>query len=283
MATLGHIAVGMAAARLGVDRDASRPRLGLAMVGLSLLALAPDLDVVAFALGIPYAHPWGHRGAVHSPVFALLVTGVVFGVGRVAWRWPWRLGPAIGAVLLSHGLLDALTDGGLGIALLWPFSDARLFAPWQPLQVAPIGLGMLSAWGMQVLLSEAILFSPLLIIAAWPRRARAPAVAPPAGTDGDDGSDDDPEAVAIPIDGTLDLHNFAPREIKGLIDAYLTECRALGILEVRIVHGKGIGNLRRTVQAALERSPEVATFELAGGEAGGWGATLVTLIAPEER
>jgi len=88
---------------------------------------------------------------------------------------------------------------------------------------------------------------------------------------------DEPEPVEIPIDGTLDLHTFHPREIKELLPDYLAECQARGILQVRIVHGKGIGNLRRTVHALLGRLPLVAHFELAGQDAGAWGATLVDL------
>jgi len=91
---------------------------------------------------------------------------------------------------------------------------------------------------------------------------------------------DEPEPVEIPIDGTLDLHTFHPRQIKDLLPDYLAECQARGILQVRVVHGKGIGNLRRTVHALLGRLPQVAHFELAGGDAGSWGATLVELHPP---
>ena len=92
------------------------------------------------------------------------------------------------------------------------------------------------------------------------------------------GDDDDPPAVlSIPIDGTLDLHTFAPREVKELVPEYLRECQARGILQVRIVHGKGTGALRRQVHALLAKMPEVSSFALAGESGGSWGATLVSL------
>ena len=85
------------------------------------------------------------------------------------------------------------------------------------------------------------------------------------------------EPVQLPIDGTLDLHTFNPRDVKELLPHYINECRKRGIFEVRIIHGKGTGILRQTVHAILERLPGVASYKLAGGDAGGWGATLVTL------
>jgi DNA-nicking Smr family endonuclease len=85
------------------------------------------------------------------------------------------------------------------------------------------------------------------------------------------------EPVALPIDGVLDLHTFHPREIKELIPEYLAACHEKGILEVRIIHGKGTGAIRETVHAVLRRMPEVVSFRLAGQESGGWGASLVVL------
>ncbi|HET8945910.1 MAG TPA: Smr/MutS family protein [Candidatus Polarisedimenticolia bacterium] len=83
--------------------------------------------------------------------------------------------------------------------------------------------------------------------------------------------------VAWPIDGTLDLHLFDPAEVGDLVPEYLRACRERGILQVRLVHGKGTGELRRTVESILARLPEVAGRRTAGEDAGGWGATLVTL------
>lgn len=88
----------------------------------------------------------------------------------------------------------------------------------------------------------------------------------------------DPEAVVeLPIDGTLDLHAFSPKDIKHLVPDYLEACRARGILVVRVVHGKGTGALRRSVHALLDRLTFVAGYRLADPSSGAWGATLVTL------
>ena len=88
---------------------------------------------------------------------------------------------------------------------------------------------------------------------------------------------DDGAPIEVPLDGTLDLHAFRPQDVKDLVPEWLGACRARGVLEVRIVHGKGTGSLRRTVEALLARSPHVVSFCPADEGGGGWGATLATL------
>lgn len=86
-----------------------------------------------------------------------------------------------------------------------------------------------------------------------------------------------PQPVEVPINGTLDLHTFRPRDIGGLIPDYLQACREKNILSVRIVHGKGTGTLRQGVHTLLDRLPLVAHYRLCDGSEGGWGATRVQL------
>jgi inner membrane protein len=168
VASLGHVAVGLAFARLGAPRERwQRARLAVVLGALSLL---PDVDAIGFRLGVPYGAPWGHRGATHSLAFALIIAALA----ALSKRY-FRLS-ATRAFLLalccvaSHGLLDALTDGGRGVALLWPFTNARYFAPWRPIPVAPIGLRFLSPRGLYVALCELLLFSPLFVYGLLPRR-----------------------------------------------------------------------------------------------------------------
>ena len=86
----------------------------------------------------------------------------------------------------------------------------------------------------------------------------------------------------IPIDGELDLHLFKPKEVKGVVEAYIDACVERGLSDLRLVHGKGIGNLRRTVHALLARHPAVERYRLGGMGEGSWGATLVTLRVPQK-
>ena len=86
----------------------------------------------------------------------------------------------------------------------------------------------------------------------------------------------DSDPVEIPVDGVLDLHAFAPKDAASVVDEYLWACMQKGIFEVRIIHGKGKGVLRRTVHARLEKHPDVVRYQLDDGPSG-WGATMVRL------
>ncbi len=127
-------------------------------IGCSIL---PDLDVLAFAFGIPYEHVLGHRGLTHSLFFAAVIS---LGVVRLGFpdvllqsSQGWKLMIHFSLVTASHGFLDALTDGGLGVAFFAPFDNDRYFFPWTPVKVSPIGISsFFSERGMQVLLSEAM-------------------------------------------------------------------------------------------------------------------------------
>ncbi len=166
MASLGHVAVGLVAGRLwtgfrgeqgGDPRDSTS--LVRAVVAFSALSLAPDLDVIAFRLGIPYDAPFGHRGAAHSVFAAVALASVAALATRLTpeqtggGQARLRLWLLCAAVATTHGVLDALTDGGLGVALLWPLSNRRYFAAWTPIPVAPIGVRMLTARGLGVVMT----------------------------------------------------------------------------------------------------------------------------------
>lgn len=170
MASIGHIVVGMAASRLNRRGQVTHWTAFGAAVVWSTLSLLPDADVVGSRLGVHYEDTWGHRGATHSIAFALGVACAVYLFCRVV-RFPALRTALIAlAVAVSHPLLDTLTDGGLGSALLWPFSSERFFAPWTPFPVAPIGRAFFSMEGLQVAAVELLALLPLLVYALWPRR-----------------------------------------------------------------------------------------------------------------
>ncbi|HEV2706186.1 MAG TPA: metal-dependent hydrolase, partial [Pyrinomonadaceae bacterium] len=139
----------------------------------ALCAIVPDADVLAFAFHIPYGHMLGHRGLTHSLFFAVVVGFVVSALAFRDVRPPLRrttLGIYLAAAIASHALLDALTDGGRGVALFAPFSARRYFFPWRPIEVSPIGAGFFSERGWTVLASEFVwvwLPSGALILAVW--------------------------------------------------------------------------------------------------------------------
>ena len=170
MASIGHVAIGLAAAKA---HDGHNPRAVSSLFFWSALSLLPDIDVIGFAFGVRYADPWGHRGATHSfaaAVVAAIATGVV---ARALGQRALRTALFAGAVLASHPLLDTMTDGGLGCALFWPIDLTRYFAPWRPIPVAPIGAAFLSPAGAFVATIELLLFAPVLVVALSPAAKNA--------------------------------------------------------------------------------------------------------------
>ena len=125
------------------------------LIAAFIFSILPDFDVVAFKLGIAYADAWGHRGASHSLIFALgagvfgfLIAPLLHSSRKAAFFM------LFGAVA-THILLDAMTSGGLGVAVFWPWDESRYFLPWRPIRVSPIAPAQFfSARGAQVILSE---------------------------------------------------------------------------------------------------------------------------------
>ncbi|MEN5273352.1 metal-dependent hydrolase [Stenotrophomonas lactitubi] len=169
-----------AAVPLALWCAADRGRIPPRLLGAGVIAsMLPDADVLAFALHIPYADAFGHRGASHSLLFAGVLAALAAVLASFGSRRPWsaphssgsrrpwsahvcqpRLAPTMQAAVFificaaSHPLLDAMTSGGLGVALAWPWSDHRFFAPWRPIRVSPFAPQFFSARGLATLLSE---------------------------------------------------------------------------------------------------------------------------------
>jgi inner membrane protein len=174
MASLGHLAVGLLAGRFQDDgrMPHARPRgRTTTLIGFSLLAMLPDADVFFTPLGSHDSIMAGHRGASHS---LLMAATIAVAGGLLARRYGWSGIRTMLAVLLaigSHGLLDALGEGGRAIPLFWPLSDHRFRAPWQFLPDAPRGLKFISWHGLVDAVLEFVYFLPVILLALWPRAA----------------------------------------------------------------------------------------------------------------
>ena len=147
--------------------------------------MLPDIDVIGFSFGIAYEDMFGHRGFTHSLAFAVVIGALVARhLSHLSHRRAHPSHPSHDshpshrltlffwflAVTASHGLLDAFTNGGRGIAFLAPFSNHRYFFAWRPIQVSPIGAGFFSPRGLSVLASEARwIWVPSAIMAASAR------------------------------------------------------------------------------------------------------------------
>jgi inner membrane protein len=184
---LTHAVVGLALGKAACHRRVPWKFWALAAVCAAL----PDIDVALVACGVPFASVWGHRGMTHSLLFAAIiaVTVVTTFFRRDAppfeSSW-WRLCALFFVVIASHGLLDACTNGGIGVAFFAPFDDSRYFFAWRPIRVAPVGIrSSLNARLWSVLSSEiAWVWLPTLtalIVVLIARRflvARTPGAAP---------------------------------------------------------------------------------------------------------
>jgi inner membrane protein len=159
---LSHAAVPLA---LGLGLGPQRIPTRLLVVGV-VASMLPDLDVLAFRFHIAYADALGHRGASHSLVFAFGLALVVLAMARHLKASSTTAFWFTAVCAASHGVLDTFTNGGLGAALWWPFSEARVFAPWQVIEVSPLRLRrVFSAKGWAVLLSELLwIWLPALLI-----------------------------------------------------------------------------------------------------------------------
>jgi inner membrane protein len=144
-------------------------------------AVVPDADAISFAFGVQRGSMFGHRGLTHSLLFALTLALLVVRLGfrktqAFSKDW-WKLLIYLFIVTASHGLLDALTNGGSGVAFFAPFDATRYFFPWRPIEVSPIGLRFFSSRGLEVLGSEFIwvwIPAALLVASSWLyRRLRA--------------------------------------------------------------------------------------------------------------
>lgn len=159
---ISHAAIPIAGALLS-----GRARLPVPVIATGIIfAMLPDADVIGFPLGIDYADSWGHRGATHSLLFA--AAAALLAVALIRPQRYIIAGLFLFVAMASHGLLDTLTNGGLGAALFWPWDETRHFAPVTPIAVSPIGISdFISARGMKVLQSEAIwIWAPLAVLVA---------------------------------------------------------------------------------------------------------------------
>lgn len=145
-----HAAVPIAAS-LGLGKVISRRLL----VFSAFCAILPDFDTLAFKFGIPYSSQWGHRGFAHSITFAVCVAIVAMCCSRQLKSKVWLVGLMAFLATVSHPLLDMCTNGGLGVALYWPYSNERVFFDFRPIAVSPIGVSrFFTERGFTVIKSE---------------------------------------------------------------------------------------------------------------------------------
>jgi len=166
MATI--ITHALAASALSTVAPRGLPRFRLAIV-LGILAMIPDLDVIGFRYGISYGDALGHRGFTHSILFAalagIITPFIAFPKINAFCRLWWTVAGLAFIATLSHGLIDAFTDAGLGIGFFIPFENSRYFAPWRPLQTSPLSVSaFINGPALRILINEFLwVWLPLLI------------------------------------------------------------------------------------------------------------------------
>src|SRR3954447_19825663 len=172
MSVLGHVAIGVVAARAVTPPEEDEERLAGRMVGLALLALLPDSDFILSALA-PRVELLEHRGATHSLAVAVAIGLVVaFALSLSGNADALRWGLVAGAVVASHGLIDTLGQTDLGVELFWPFSDIRVLAPWHVLPNPALYRPLVTNFFGELVI-EALVCLPAWLYAFWPRRRAA--------------------------------------------------------------------------------------------------------------
>jgi inner membrane protein len=147
-------------------------RFWCAAIACSVL---PDVDSIGFHMGVPYGALWGHRGMTHSLLFAFIVATFAAMCLDGRFHRQWRLVVLFFLIIASHGVLDAMTNGGLGVAFFSPFDTRRYFFPWRPILVSPIGLGgFFTARGLRIMVNEILwIWCPTIIVLALVKLARS--------------------------------------------------------------------------------------------------------------
>ena len=173
----GHAALGATLGKLLLPERRYQPY----WLAAAVCAALPDVDALGYRLGVPYGSLWGHRGLTHSLLAAAVVAGLGAGLGQLARRGgrppAGRLALLLFLATASHGLLDALTTGGLGVAFFSPWELKRYFFAFRPIQVSPISIrAFLGGKGLRVLASEVLWVGlpcvGLLGLQAWLRQRR---------------------------------------------------------------------------------------------------------------
>lgn len=171
---IGHAVTGLALSAT-ISQKLQFLRIGILSI---VCSVAPDIDAIGFKFGIPYQHWLGHRGFSHSIVFAAAL-GLIASlfVHENSTKRRWLLFGVLFASGLVHDVLDAMTNGGLGVAFFSPFNDSRYFLPWRPIEVSPLSLRrFLTSRGISVMMSEFVwVMVPSLcfvVLTAWWRMGK---------------------------------------------------------------------------------------------------------------